>query len=74
LALHELIGQSKSIVLKKFSLYNEGGDIMAYKIYIHRNKINGKVYIGQTSEDDINRRFKGGSGYKSSPHFYYAIE
>ena len=47
---------------------------MAYKIYIHRNKINGKVYIGQTSEEDINRRFKGGAGYKSSPHFYHAIE
>ena len=47
---------------------------MSYKIYLHKNKINGKVYIGQTSEDDVNRRFRGGSGYKGSPHFYAAIQ
>ena len=38
---------------------------MNYKIYLHKNKINGKVYIGQTSEDDVNRRFRGGAGYKN---------
>ena len=47
---------------------------MNYKIYLHKNKINGKVYIGQTSEDDVNRRFRGGAGYKGSPHFYHAIQ
>lgn len=47
---------------------------MSYTIYLHKNKINGKVYIGQTSETDLNRRFRGGSGYKSSPHFYQAIK
>lgn len=47
---------------------------MSYKIYLHKNKINGKVYIGQTSEEDINRRFRGGAGYKGSPHFYRAIQ
>lgn len=47
---------------------------MSYKIYIHKNKINGKVYIGQTSADNVKRRFKGGYGYKSSPHFYNAIQ
>ena len=45
-----------------------------YKIYIHKNKKNGKVYIGQTRQEDLNRRFKGGSGYKGSPHFYRAIQ
>lgn len=45
-----------------------------YKIYLHKNKINGKVYIGQTKEDDVNRRFRGGAGYRSSPHFYRAIQ
>ena len=40
-----------------------------YLIYIHRNKINGKVYIGQTKET-WQRRARGGAGYISSPHFY----
>lgn len=44
-----------------------------YIIYIHKNRINGKVYIGQTSET-LERRSKGGSGYKTSPHFYHAIQ
>ena len=43
-----------------------------YIIYLHRNKINNKVYIGQTS-DTMERRARGGCGYKSSPHFYRAI-
>lgn len=44
-----------------------------YLIYIHRNKINGKVYIGQT-KDTWQRRARGGAGYISSPHFYSAIQ
>lgn len=44
-----------------------------YIIYIHRNKINGKVYIGQTSET-LNRRARGGCGYAGSPHFHRAIQ
>ena len=44
-----------------------------YVVYIHKNKINGKVYIGQTN--NIKRRWKGnGSQYKTSPHFWNAIE
>lgn len=45
-----------------------------YIVQMHRNKINGKVYIGQSSLDNINRRFRGGCGYKSSPYFYAAIQ
>lgn len=44
-----------------------------YIVYVHKNKINNKVYIGQTS-DSLERRSRGGSGYKSSPHFYHAIQ
>ena len=42
-------------------------------IYMHKNKINGKMYIGKTN--DIARRFKAkGKMYKTSPYFYSAIE
>lgn len=44
-----------------------------YIIYLYRNKINNKVYIGQTSET-IERRARGGHGYKGCPYFYHAIE
>ena len=42
-------------------------------IYMHKNKINGKVYIGQTNADPPNRRWKNGNGYDDSPLFYKAI-
>ena len=44
-----------------------------YIIYIHKNKINNKVYIGQTSET-LERRSRGGKGYKGCSYFYNAIE
>ena len=44
-----------------------------FTIYIHRNKINNKVYIGQTSQD-VNKRWNNGEGYKTSPKFYKAIK
>ena len=43
-----------------------------YTIYIHRNKINNKAYIGQTCNDP-KRRWENGNGYKKQPHFYNAI-
>ena len=43
-----------------------------YCIYIHRNKTNGKVYVGQTNNPS--RRWgSGGVAYKSNKHFYSAI-
>ena len=42
-----------------------------YKIYIHRNKINNKAYIGQTINPK--ERWKP-KNYKNNPHFYAAIE
>ena len=44
-----------------------------YIVYQHKNKINGKVYIGITMQDP-ERRWRHGEGYKSSPHFYAAIQ
>lgn len=45
-----------------------------YTVYEHRNKINGKVYIGITSRPLQERWGHNGSNYKSSPHFYSAIK
>ena len=45
-----------------------------YTIYMHKNKINGKVYIGQTKQT-LNERFrKNGTGYKKCVYFYRAIK
>lgn len=44
-----------------------------FTIYIHKNKVNGKVYIGQTSQNPI-KRWDNGRGYITSPKFYNAIQ
>ena len=45
-----------------------------YTIYLHKNKINNKVYIGQTIQDNLNDRWKNGLGYKTCTYFYNAIQ
>lgn len=45
-----------------------------WKIYVHQNLTNGKLYIGQTSEDNVKRRWRGGSSYKRCLYFYNAIQ
>lgn len=46
-----------------------------YCVYIHTNKINGKMYVGQTIYgDDPNKRWKNGTAYRNSPHFWNAIQ
>ena len=45
-----------------------------YVVYKHVNKINGKIYIGITKQLPEQRWGSNGSNYKSSPHFYSAIE
>lgn len=44
-----------------------------YYIYLHKNKINGKVYIGQTKQKP-EYRWNNGEGYVESPYFYSAIK
>lgn len=43
-------------------------------IYIHRNLINGKVYIGQTKLSLQRRSHTDGSGYKDQNKFWNAIQ
>ena len=45
-----------------------------YIVYQHKNKINGKVYIGITMQEPEQRWGSNGINYKSSPHFYSAIQ
>lgn len=46
-----------------------------YKVYVHVNKINGKIYIGQTCNSlSVRAGRKSGIGYKHSTHFYNAIQ
>lgn len=46
---------------------------MSYIIYMHKNKTNGKVYIGQTCQN-LNKRWQNGQGYKKCVLFYDAIK
>ena len=43
-----------------------------YTIYMHKNKINGKIYIGQTSQEP-KKRWDNGRGYIDCSRFYNAI-
>lgn len=44
-----------------------------YTVYIHKNKINNKIYVGLTSLP-VEKRWLNGKGYNKQPHFYAAIE
>lgn len=42
-------------------------------VYAHINKANKKIYIGQTFQEP-EKRWRNGTGYKSSPYFWNAIQ
>lgn len=44
-----------------------------YLIYIHKNKINGKQYVGMTCQS-VEQRWRNGKNYKSCTAFNRAIE
>ena len=46
---------------------------MTYTVYMHKNKINNKVYIGITRRKP-HQRWGNGSGYKQNSYFYNAIK
>lgn len=45
----------------------------SYTVYLHRNKTNGKVYVGLTCSP-VERRWQSGWGYSSQPLFWNAIQ
>ena len=45
-----------------------------YYIYMHKNKINNKMYIGYTYQEKPEKRWKNGSSYKQCVYFYHAIQ
>lgn len=46
--------------------------LKSYVVYCHTNKINGKRYIGITSQKP-EKRWRNGQGYINNNHFYKAI-
>ena len=46
---------------------------MAFTVYMHVNKINGKRYVGITKSEDPNKRWLNGKGYFRNKHFSDAI-
>lgn len=47
--------------------------MIMFTVYIHRNKLNNKAYIGQTCQIP-QRRWEKGLNYVCSTHFYRAIK
>lgn len=46
-----------------------------YCVYMHKNKINGKIYVGQTIYgDNPNFRWKNGKGYKGNNNFWNDLQ
>ena len=58
---------------KRSQVYNEITRNKPFTVYMHVNKVNGKKYIGITSES-VNARWRGGKSYKANPHFTNAIK
>ena len=52
----------------------EGSNNKIYTIYVHRNKLNGKCYVGQTENPNITDRWRNGSGYSKQQYFWRAIQ
>lgn len=52
----------------------QDGEVRNYQVYIHQNKVNGKMYCGQTCKTLKQRSRSNGKGYDECPRFYNAIQ
>lgn len=53
----------------------ENNCVNSYCVYMHKNKIDNKIYIGQTIHgDDPNKRWKNGFGYQPGLYIRNAID
>lgn len=46
----------------------------SFTVYIHKNKVNDKKYVGITSKENLNNRWHNGHGYEYNSHFWSAIQ
>jgi group I intron endonuclease len=53
---------------------DKGVDQNIWNVYMHINRINGKKYIGITSQNPKNRWKACGKGYRNNKHFWRAIQ
>jgi group I intron endonuclease len=58
----------------KLGIVSEDTTPIEGRIYVHKNKINGKCYVGQTIRSDLHERWKEGKGYKTNQLFSRAIK
>lgn len=59
--------------LKELKKLHESSSEKVWCVYKHVNKVNGKVYIGITSEEVLNDRWDNGNGYKNNKQMYSDI-
>jgi group I intron endonuclease len=58
----------------KLGIISEDTTPIEGRIYVHKNKINGKYYVGQTTQQNIEDRWRDGKGYKVNQVFKRAID
>ena len=70
---HLKCNHSKAYIRGIAHYYIGGENVNKYSVYMHRNKINDKVYIGITCQVPEYRWKKDGKGYVECPLFWNAI-
>lgn len=69
----ELLNTVKQVEGEKEKEFSYPVNTKIYIVYVHKNKVNGKCYVGITSNSP-EVRWQNGNGYKTQPKFYNAIK